>query len=246
MLLTPRDLLVRSDEEAVLVVEAESRWGPFLDPARAGVEMEVDGHGRAVSGPDGLARLPLGRLPAGSHRLRVKAKGVEAEVLVRSAPKEAPVLITDIDHTIADVSPVGFILKSNPNVKPLAGAREALESLARRMEIVYLTARDHIYGPKTRAWLRLNAFPEAPLYPRAGTRFWTVLSKQHKIARLGELRARFADIRAGVGDLPGDAEAYAAHGIPPILIAPTKPAKELPAGTHWVRDWAEILDRLGR
>jgi hypothetical protein len=51
------------------------------------------------------------------------------------------------------------------------------------------------------------------------------------------------NIRAGVGDLPGDAQAYAAHGIPPILIAPTRPPG-LPEGALWVRTWDDILSNL--
>ena len=90
---------------------------------------------------------------------------------------------------------------------------------------------------------RRNGFPEAPLYVRAGTRFWSVRSKGHKIARLGELRALWPNIRAGIGDLPSDAEAYAAHGIPPIVIAPVRPAG-LPDGVVWVRTWAEIFEIL--
>jgi hypothetical protein len=243
VLISPRDLLIPAGREAALVVEVENRWAPFLDPASSGAEVDVENHGRALTGPDGVARVPLKPLPEGLHRLRVRSGRAEAEALVRVAPGTSAVLVTDIDHTIADVSPAGFILKPNPYVRPLAGARDALASLAGRLEIVYLSARDHVYARKTRAWLRMNAFPEAPLFVRAGTRFWSCRSKRHKIARLGELRSLWTDIRAGIGDLPGDAEAYASHGIPPIVISPRRPSR-LPGGAVWARDWAEILENL--
>ena len=243
LLLTPRDLLLPTGLEAALEVEVESRWAPFIDFARAGAEVEVEGHGRGVSGKDGVARIPLKPLPDGLHRLRVRAGLAEAEAYVRVSPPGAPVLITDIDHTIADVSSVGFIFKASGTVRMVAGARDALAELAPRMSIVYLSARDHIFVPKTRGWLQMNGFPEGPLYLRAGTRFWHCRSKRHKLGRLAPLRAAWKDIRAGVGDVRGDMEAYAAHGIPPILIGPRQ-LEGLPAGTRWVPGWSEILKLL--
>jgi hypothetical protein len=162
---------------------------------------------------------------------------------VRVAPGTSPVLVTDIDHTIADVSPFGFIVKANGVVRTMPGARDALTELARRMSIVYLSARDHIFVPKTRGWLQMNGFPEGPLYLRAGTRFWSCRSGRHKLGRLAALRAGWKDIRAGVGDVPSDLRAYAAHGIPPILIGPRTLAG-LPDGAVWARSWSEILERL--
>lgn len=244
LLITPRDLLVPSDEPAVLEVEVERRYAPFVDPPAAGVRVEVEGRGEAVVGPDGVARLPLGLLAPGTHALRVRqagATGRPVEAVVRSVPPDATVFITDIDRTIADVSPAGFILLPNRWVRPLPGAREALAALSGRMEIVYLSARDHGFLHKTRRWLRMNGFPEAPLYLRRDTRFWTVPSRDHKIARLGELRARFRNIRAGVGDLPGDIHAYAAHRIPAVLISPRAHAG-LPEDTVRVTDWTAILE----
>lgn len=243
LLLTPRDLLLPAGAEAALEVEVETRWAPFVDPARPGVLVEVDGHDRGVTGPDGVARIPLKPLPEGFHRLRVRAGPAEAEAVVRVAPAGWPVLVTDIDHTIADVSPFGFIVKANGVVRTLPGARDALADLSRRLLIVYLSARDHIFVPKTRGWLQMNGFPEGPLYLRAGTRFWTCRSGPHKVGRLAGLRARWTDIRAGVGDVASDMRAYAAHGIPPVLIGPRK-LDGLPEGTRWARDWAEIARML--
>ncbi|HYE97893.1 MAG TPA: hypothetical protein VEJ18_03235 [Planctomycetota bacterium] len=245
LLITPRDLLIPSDEPAVLEIEVERRYAPFVDPPAAGVRVEVEGHGETVTGADGLARVPLGILAPGTHALRVRVSGApparDVEAIVRSVPPDSTVFITDIDRTIADVSPAGFILLPNRWVRPLPGAREALTALAARMEIVYLSARDHGFLAKTRRWLKRSGFPEAPLYLRRGTRFWTVGSQEHKVARLGELRSRFRNIRAGVGDLPGDIHAYTSHGIPAVIISPrTYPG--LPESTVRVTDWTAILE----
>jgi hypothetical protein len=167
----------------------------------------------------------------------------EVEAIVAAIPRDTPVFITDVDHTIADVSSAGFIFKSVDQVRPVEGAREALERIAGSMQLVYLTARDHIFTAKTKEWLRLNRFPEAPVYLRRRTRFWTVAARAHKLLRLRELRSSFPNIRWGVGDLPGDVHAYAAHGIPPILIS-AHPLAGLPDGTIQVKHWSEIAARV--
>lgn len=241
LLITPRDLLVPSDEPAVLEVEVERQYGPFWDPPAAGARIRVDNHGEAVAGPDGVARIPLGVLAPGTHIVRVRDGRRVVEAVVRSVPPDATVFITDIDHTIADVSTAGFILLPNRWVRPLPGAREALAALSTRMEVVYLSARDHIFLGKTRGWLRMNGFPEAPLYLRRNTRVWSVRSQDHKIARLQELRTRFRNIRAGVGDLPGDVHAYAAHKIPAVIISPRQHTG-LPEDAVRVSDWKAILE----
>ncbi len=239
-LITPRDLLAPAGEPLALEVELERRWMPFLDPAIEGVEIEVEGAGRAVVGPGGVAAVPLGALAPGTYRYRARWRSAEAESIVRVVPREAPVLITDIDQTIADVSAFGFVVLPNGSIRPLEGAREALAKIAGTMEIVYLTARDHIFSGKTKAWLRDNGFPEAPLYLRRGTRFWSVRARAHKVSVLREIRLRFPNIRWGVGDLPGDAQAYAAHGIPAILLG-SRPMNGLPPGTVCASTWGEIV-----
>jgi len=249
ILITPRDLLAPAGEPVLLEVEVERRLGPFLDPPLEGLRIEVDGGGSARSDPSGEAAIPLGELEPGTHRLLVRAtpargEPVEAEALVRVIPPEAPVFITDIDHTIADVSPTGFIFKPNHRVHPVTGAREALIEIAHRMELLYLSARDHIFLRKTRAWLRHNQFPDAPLYLRRRTRFTSVRSRDHKRERLAELRPRFRNLRWGIGDVAGDIEAYSENGIPAILLARSIP-RGLPPSTLHVQDWRSVLPLLG-
>jgi hypothetical protein len=242
-LITPRDLLAPAGEPLALEVELERRLLPFLDPAIEAVEIEVDGAGRAVVGPGGVAAVPLGALAPGTYRYRVRWRSAQAEALIRVVPRDVPILITDIDQTLADVSALGFVLLPNRSIRPLRGAREALEEIAGRMEIAYLTARDHIFSAKTKAWLRQNGFPEAPLYLRRGTRFWTVGAQAHKISVLREIRLRFPNIRWGVGDLPGDAHAYAAHRIPAILLG-NHPVDGLPPGTVCAPCWSDIRNLI--
>lgn len=243
MLITPYDLLLPSGEAATLVVEAERRWVTFIDPPIADLEVEVEGVGRARTGPDGLASFALGVLAPGTHRRVVRAGRRSLEALIRIIDRNAPVIIVDIDQTIADVTPQGFVFRKVQNVRPIPGSREALHELSQSMQILYLSARDHIFTRKTKLWLRAAGFPEAPVYLRKGTRFWTSSPSEHKIARLGDLRPRFPNIRWGVGDKPGDVAAYAAHSIRPILLAQERPAG-VSAEIDCLADWKAILERI--
>jgi phosphoglycolate phosphatase-like HAD superfamily hydrolase len=241
--LFPRDQLAPAGDDVALEVEVETVLAPFADPPAPGVHVEVQGFPPAVSGDDGVAVLPLGRLPPGTHRLLARAAGRSAEALVRVVPREARVLLTDVDGTIADCSAAGFIVRPMRSIRPLPGSAEALTALSSSMEIVYLTARDHVFRAKTLEWLRLNRFPEAPVYLRRGTRFWSCPSRRHKVLRVGELKERFPNFAAGIGDLRGDLLAYAAHGIPAIQIGP-RALPGLPEGAVWAKDWEEIRRRL--
>ena len=242
-IITPRDVLVPAIERFTVEVEVERRIAPFWDPASRGVEVDVEGIGRGVTGRDGVARIPADALRVGTRTPIARVGAESAPFLVRVIPKNDPVFIVDIDHTIADVSSAGFVFKSLEKVRPLPGARDALVRIGSQMTLLYLTARDHIFTRKTREWLRMNGFPEAPLYLRR-VRFWSQRAGNHKLACLAELRERFTNLAWGVGDLRADVEAYAAHGIRPILLASKEP-QGLPEGTTCATDWGEVEKLLG-
>ncbi|HXX95433.1 MAG TPA: hypothetical protein VEN81_17565, partial [Planctomycetota bacterium] len=177
-LITPRDLLVATDAPVRLEVEIERRVWPFFDPPLAGEQVEVGGQ-TALTDPEGEARIDLGCRGPGFHRLPIRHGAETAEAWVAVVARDAPIFITDIDHTIADVSSFGFIFRKVGEVRPLPGALEALERIAARMQLVYLSARDHIFTRKTKEWLAAQRFPPAPVYLRRRTRFWTVRSRDH-------------------------------------------------------------------
>lgn len=238
-LLTPYDALVPSGNPVLLDIEVERCLGPFIDPPRAGVSVEAEG-AAALTGADGFARLDLGPRPEGQHRWTVRAAGRSAPVLVRVLPREAPVFITDIDETIAGSTPFGFIVKPVGWVQPVPGAAAALERIAHRFPLLYLTARDHRYTEKTKRWLSLKGFPEAPVFLRHQTRFTTVRARHHKIRRLTALKQDFPAIAWGVGDKAGDVEAYASAGIRPILFGRRRPPG-IPESVPCLPDWESIL-----
>lgn len=243
-LITPRDVLAHPDEPVTLEVELEHVILPFLDPPIAGVEISLEGVGRVRTDAGGRSKFDLGCLAPGTHRYRAVLAGDRwradpAEALVTVAPHDAPIFITDIDGTIADVSRLGFLFRVNSRIPVVEGAREALQEISRKTAVVYLSARDHTYAAKTRDWLRRNEFPDGPLYVRR-QRLWSATPRRHKIRRLNEFQPRFTNIRWGVGDLRSDMEAYAERGIPSILLGRGRHTG-LPAGAVLAGSWKEIL-----
>lgn len=233
LLLTVEDVIANPGEPVQVRVQLEKRICLFVDPAVAGEEIELQSFGRATTDRDGIARWTLPPLPPGLHRLTASCREEQVEGLAAVFERDEPAIVTDIDRTIADVTPLEAILRSNASIRQMPGASDALRTLAERMRIVYLSARDHIFVAKTRAWLRSNEFPEGPLFLRR-IRFTSASPLTHKLSRLAEIAPRLRNIRFGVGDKPHDVEAYRCHGIPPILLSPKGD----------VRSWAEIVERF--
>ena len=217
----------------------------FVDPPVRGARIEFrEGEtllGFATTDPRGSASIEIDAGPPGIRRIRVVSPRSEQALVVDVLPADAPILVLDLDHTVADVSPVRFAFADNRTIRPLRGAIEAIQELRGSYHIVYLTARDHSFLSKTREWLRLNDLPDGPVFIRR-RRFWSLTPFAHKLERLAEI-ARTHRLVAGIGDLPTDMEAYRRNGMAGYLMDPsgTVPA---PEGVIRVRSWKEAVERL--
>src|SRR5262249_41238592 len=129
-------------------------------------EVKTDEEGLASLSVDVVAEPP--RL----YRVQVRFPGKDPSRAAEAAsrlflwPKESPILITDVDHTISDLTEIKVPYTSIDRTPTLAGAVEALTELSRAYRIVYLSARDEVLYEKTRAWLNEKGFPEGPLFCR--------------------------------------------------------------------------------
>jgi hypothetical protein len=249
--LAPEDQLTAEDACALplgrvrLAALLERYLLRFVDPAVRGVRIDFLEEGKllgsARTDARGSATIEVDAGPPGRRRFRVVSPRAEQALVVDVLPADAPILVLDLDHTVADVSPWRFAFADNRSVRPLPGAVEAIQGLAGSYHIVYLTARDHSFLTKTREWLRLRGLPDGPVFIRR-RRFWSLSPMAHKLERLAEV-ARTHRLVAGVGDLPSDMEAYRRNGMTGYLMDPmgTVPA---PEGVIRVRNWEELADRL--
>lgn len=243
--LTAEDVLALPQSRLRLVARVERYILRFVDPPLRGVPVHFfEGEkrlGDALTDERGFASIEIDAGPPGRRRFRVVSPRSEEALVVDVRPADAPVLVLDLDHTVADVGTFRFAFAANRTVRPLAGAIDAIRRLSQRFEIVYLSARDHSFLEKTRDWLRLQGLPDGPVLLRR-RRFWSQRSGDHKLERLGELK-RTHRLVAGVGDLPSDARAYLAHGLAAHLIDPRGALPDI-EGAVRVRSWEELEARL--
>ena len=175
------------------------------------------------------------KLPAASGYSPEKTKALLA---VRT--EERPALVTDLDYTLIDMSKYRFLIHDNKKIPPIEGALEGLKELAKRYDIIYLTARDDIYLNVTKDWLEMYGFPRAPV-------FFCDLSEdplsqgKFKEKALKELKSKWPNIEVGIGDKVHDAEAYIAGGIKAFLLGRHE---SFPEGAIVAEKWSEICEAL--
>ena len=203
--------------------------------------------GAAITGAQGIARVSYRPDKEGTHHIEVAidpGSTYQAEagtVLLQAVPKERPILICDVDHTVADISSLKFLITVNEDVQPLPGAPEALKSLAETYQILYLTARDDAFMRKTKEWMEMHGLPRAPIF------FWDFLGSpslshaRFKKDRLADLKAVWPNIEVGVGHKKKDALAYVANGLLAYIFGDED---DLPEGTTRVSTWQEVLNHV--
>jgi hypothetical protein len=157
-------------------------------------------------------------------------------------PKNSLILITDVDHTISDLSELKVPFTADDRIPPLPGAVQALRELAIKYRIIYLTARDEVLYEKTRAWLTTQGFPEGPVFCRDFHLGDT--QEAFKQRFIFELKKHYPNVAVGVGDQSSDAHAYLNNGLRTFLIEP-KQSGAAPKGAVVVRSWQEVCRQLG-
>ena len=251
-ILTLEDTVIASGSVATLTAWVERDLVLFWDPDLPGVEVEFLSEegviGKSTTRKDGRAHLDVSGLSPGVHRFRARIPeesryhAPRSEAFVGVYETDAPILVTDIDMTLAKCSPFGFITKSNTSVPPLIDSPLSIQMLSEKFQIVYLSARDHIFIPKTRAWLRMNGFPNGPLLLRR-KRFTRESALVHKRNRLSEVKKVLSGMKYGIGDKPHDVIAYHEQGLRPVWIT-SKKNGSLPSETIKVSTWKEIVQQI--
>jgi hypothetical protein len=250
LLLNPRALVTVEDaitavgKPIVLRVQVERDILPFWDPPLPGVEVTFAGAGTAKTGADGRAELVLPAADAPGHRryattIAGPLAPEPADLLVDVVAADMPVVVIDIDLTVANATPLGQAMKENRQIRPIAGAVEGVKALAARFAVVFLTARDHVFRFRTIEWLQENGFPDAPVLLRR-RRIWRQSAADHKRERLGEL-VPVVRLAVGIGDLAADAAVYRERGMRAYILG-----RATADGAVTVRDWRALLEDLDK
>jgi phosphatidate phosphatase APP1 len=245
------DVLARPGEKITLRAKLELEGILGIDPNLHGVTLvfRMDGKeiGSARTADEGIASVPFTVPEGGRADLRVEVSVGEGS-RYRAAPStlllavrdgKRPILVTDIDNTIADVSSLEFLVSTPEEIPELPGAAEALGRLAGRFDIVYLTARDEHYVEATRKWLALRKFPPGPAFFR-DLSLATLSARKYKTHALAALKKDWPTLSVGVGDRTEDDEAYLANGMTAILLG----GDDLPEGAKRAASWADVEKML--
>jgi hypothetical protein len=233
----------------------------IIDPDVTGVDIEFLGPDGATLGAvrtaaAGFARLLVSAPPQpGLYTYRVRLKEPrrmpvaesEAAFTVAVVAPGQPIIITDIDGTIADTR-IRAVLEDRPqDLPPLPGAADVLRQAAGSFRIVYLSARASHFAASTRHWLTFHGFPKGPVLMRdlwAEWRHFNFSEADFKREVCDDLKGKkgLTGIRWGIGNRLGDAEAYAKSGIRAIVIGvePGKVPREIADKVRAVASWEEI------
>jgi len=238
--------LVPAGVAAVIFVRAESSRPLGLNQGVAESELvaKVEGRvvGRARTGSDGWAALPLGVLDEGVHSVQVTGPGSTRSFTVLARARGTPIIVCDIDGTI--YRRIGASPSSDPGGEAayaFPGAAEALRSASKRFGIVYVTAREEAYRTETRRFIESARFPGGCLV------MWNastdpVSRRSLKTKHLLALRSDWPWLRWGIGDLESDVDAYRGVGVEAVRLEPDldQPQKKARGGTWLARDWTAV------
>jgi len=151
-------------------------------------------------------------------RLASQSKfSASSKIVISVAQKCHPALIVDIDHTIADISSLKFLFVDYQEIPMLPKSQQVMQQFAAKFNLIYLTARSEIFKRETKQWLELMGFPQGPTF------FWSLkhdpfFAGDYKVAAIMNMKRKYHNIVAGVGDKPSDLRAYKENGIPAIFI----------------------------
>jgi hypothetical protein len=223
---------------------------PFRpDIKGAKIEFFLEGKklGEGITNNEGVASITIDGFAAGTHYISAQGpKGSLSRFLVEIADSSTPIFVTDIDHTISDISVWEFLFIPVEKIPELPGASIALNQLSQDYSIYYLTARDDFMVRETKHWLDFKDFPVGAVAFWDFSLFSGQVPRDHgayKELMLSRLTDRFKNVLVGVGDRPHDVAAYRKFGMRAYYIGKLEEGP-IAEGSIIVTTWQQVLDHL--
>ncbi|MBL4846968.1 MAG: hypothetical protein JKY65_15720 [Planctomycetes bacterium] len=218
----------------------------FFILAKDGVELKrPDFLGTEKTNDDGVATLVWTAPESGQFSMVARLrKGADhaaapAQIHVAVPPEDRPILIVQLDGTVTTATNLKFFRGTkNEEIKAVDGCKQALELLATRHQLVYLTDLELAFTNKFKDWVRLRGLPHAPIL------FWELfersLSHETYMTKMIEKLQRGYPLRIGVGGDTSDTAAFLKSGMVPIRLG-EEPDEELGDEVIQVKDWGQVL-----
>jgi phosphatidate phosphatase PAH1 len=184
--------------------------------AHATVEGVEDSGGRVYF------EMPAGKeLALGRHRVRLVVAGdhSSADLLVDVVPKDAPVLVSDVDGTLTSSETAEYpaLLSGDlPEAQPDAAA--VVTALVKKgYRPIYLTARPEWLTARTKEFLATRGFPPGIVHTTTGlTGALNDAAAEFKSAELVLIGQKGLTIKWAFGNKESDTDAYHAANVQPV------------------------------
>jgi phosphoglycolate phosphatase-like HAD superfamily hydrolase len=186
-----------------------------------------------------LCDLPQGGCSQFEAIAIVKGKTVTQSGCVFRWDPRRTVVAVDVDHTLSLTAYLALLFKTRDrHSRPIPGAVETMNALARDYQIAYVTSRPRFLLERTRQWLREEGFPAGPVIVSSGWAEWRNQGA-FKRRRLADLRQQWPNLLIGIGDKQSDVGAYTANGMLTLIVNEKRPDRY---GEKAVtsRDWAAL------
>jgi phosphatidate phosphatase PAH1 len=251
------DVLSTPDKNISLKVKLEKlKFFPFFSDINKGLIDFFLGEqflGSALTNANGEAHVNLeaSALSMGTHVIKAKLNSKKfqanhALLIVTIIDEDTPIVVSDIDHTLADLE-INLDLLKDPvsNVKELKNAKVTIDKFAKDYQVVYLTARDDIFNYFTKEWLVEKGFVPAPTFFRKRSKLPSD-SGLYKEYLLMQMKLQFKNLLVGFGDKPHDVAAYRKVGMRAYYIGdqtePTIHAESIRV-VSWDQIWSHFNDQ---
>ena len=246
-LVTVEDVVCPVGQKARLVGKLEYRgvavFHKGIDDRQ--VRFFIDGRcmGQDDTNDEGYAQIKRRFETPGLYGLEVryddrrgKTHAATASVFVWE--RDTPILVVDIDDTLARTKKRYLFADGADRSPPLPAAATVLAELAVHFHVVYLTARPRELAVKTRRWLTDHSFPPGPELTWDIDEYeWS--ATEYKKDRLDDLRDHFDQVTIGIGNAEGDHKAYRKRKLLTILIDPDQPPARIDRGVR-LPDWPAV------
>ena len=183
--------------------------------------------GQAVTDENGIAYIEW--LPPKAEQIQIidaelyfgenlneENKIRQSKLTVSVQDGNTPIVIVDLDKTLVQSSFFRVVLDA---AKPLPYSANAMNMIAKRYSIVYLTHRFSGMTSISKQWLSDNGFPVGPLLTNKSG---ALSSGNYKYGKLANLKEKFKNIEIGVGDKETDIESCRSNGIKAYWIVKYK------------------------
>jgi hypothetical protein len=252
--LTGYDELVAVGDDIVLRAKLEKeKVFPFRQDIKGEVVEFWNGRdliGKSTTDKHGMAKVSYTTPSKGNHLIKIVLTS-DSEYIAENAssvisviPRDKPVVITDLDHTIVDSSGFNTVIMPVPLIPVMKGAWKSIWKLKLKYFVVYLTAREDLMKEKTRSWLNFKRFPKGPVFlwdlsPASG---YPYNHGKFKAKVVKELKKRFDNILMGFGDKPHDVAAYRQNELRSYYMG--KPKEVIVPGAIKTSGWGQIMKHL--